>query len=119
MARPLELDADRFVRLVLIGATTHSFAKEDDGIELTTCESGFVRSEELVFDIVAPAVEFEAPVYIVVKPELLVDGSTERQELYGNGMVASHLAALEAAVGERVVEWSTPTELDRAVDRIP
>jgi hypothetical protein len=38
---------------------------------------------------------------------------------YDNGMAASHLAALEAAVSERVVEWSTVTELDKGVGNIP
>jgi len=38
---------------------------------------------------------------------------------YENGMAASHLAALEAAVDERVVEWATTDELDAAVEQIP
>ncbi|MFD1597538.1 aminopeptidase [Halobellus rarus] len=47
------------------------------------------------------------------------DDLEEQRAQYENGMAASHLAALEAAVGERVVEWSTLDELDSAVDRIP
>ena len=38
---------------------------------------------------------------------------------YDNGMAASHLAALEAAVGDRAVEWATLDEFDSAVERIP
>jgi hypothetical protein len=34
-------------------------------------------------------------------------------------MAASHLAALEAAAGERVVEWADPEELPDAVESIP
>jgi len=34
-------------------------------------------------------------------------------------MAASHLGALEAAVGERVVEWATAGELDDVVEQIP
>jgi hypothetical protein len=34
-------------------------------------------------------------------------------------MAASHLAALEAAVSDRVLEWSTTEELDRTVEEIP
>ena len=46
------------------------------------------------------------------------DPETQRAR-YENGMAASHLAALEAAVGDRVVEWATPDELDSAVEEIP
>ena len=46
------------------------------------------------------------------------DEPEEQRAQYENGMAASHLAALEEAVGERVVEWSTLDELDSAVDRI-
>jgi hypothetical protein len=41
------------------------------------------------------------------------------RERYDNGMAASHLAALEAAAGERVVEWSAPEELPEAVESVP
>jgi hypothetical protein len=41
------------------------------------------------------------------------------RERYDNGMAASHLAALEAAAGNRVVEWSDPDELPDAVESIP
>jgi hypothetical protein len=41
------------------------------------------------------------------------------RERYDNGMAASHLAALEAAAGERVVEWADPEELPDAVESIP
>jgi len=46
------------------------------------------------------------------------DPETQRAQ-YDNGMAASHLAALEAAVGDRVVEWATLDELDSAVEEIP
>ncbi|GAA0512227.1 hypothetical protein SAMN04488066_104139 [Halorubrum aquaticum] len=46
------------------------------------------------------------------------DPDTQRAQ-YENGMAASHLAALEVAVGERVLEWSTTEELDRTVEEIP
>lgn len=46
------------------------------------------------------------------------DPETQRAQ-YENGMAASHLAALEAAVGDRVVEWATPDELESAVERVP
>ena len=47
------------------------------------------------------------------------DDPAEHRARYDNGMAASHLAALEAAVGERIAEWSTLAELDSTVDRIP
>ncbi|OYR55439.1 aminopeptidase [Halorubrum halodurans] len=47
------------------------------------------------------------------------DDPAEQRARYDNGMAASHLAALEAAVGDRVVEWSTIEELDSAVEQIP
>lgn len=47
------------------------------------------------------------------------DDPEKQRAKYENGMAASHLAALEAAVGERVVEWSTLDTLDSAVDRVP
>ena len=46
------------------------------------------------------------------------DPETQRAQ-YENGMAASHLAALEAAVGDRVVEWSTLDELESAIEQIP
>ena len=46
------------------------------------------------------------------------DDPAEHRARYDNGMAASHLAALEAAVGERIAEWSTLAELDSTVDRI-
>ncbi|ELZ45489.1 hypothetical protein C465_13815 [Halorubrum distributum JCM 9100] len=46
------------------------------------------------------------------------DPDTQRAK-YENGMAASHLAALEAAVDDRVVEWSTLDELDSAIEQIP
>ena len=46
------------------------------------------------------------------------DPETHRAR-YDNGMAASHLAALEAAVSDRVIEWSTVAELDHAVEEIP
>lgn len=46
------------------------------------------------------------------------DPDTQRAQ-YENGMAASHLAALEAAVGDRVVEWARPDELESAVEQIP
>jgi len=46
------------------------------------------------------------------------DPETQRAR-YDNGMAASHLAALEAVVSDRVLEWSTIEELDRAVEEIP
>lgn len=47
------------------------------------------------------------------------DDPTTHRAHYDNGMAASHLAALEAAVSDRVVEWSTVAELDHAVEEIP
>jgi len=46
------------------------------------------------------------------------DPETHRSK-YDNGMAASHLAALEATVDERVVEWSTRNELDSGTEQIP
>ena len=45
------------------------------------------------------------------------DPETQRAR-YDNGMAAPHLAALEAAVSNRVIEWSTAAELDHAVEEI-
>lgn len=42
----------------------------------------------------------------------------EMREHYDNGMAASHLAALEAAVGDRVVRWEEPADLPEAVAAI-
>ena len=47
------------------------------------------------------------------------DDPAEHRARNDNGMAASHLAAIEAAVSDRVVEWSTVTELDHAVEEIP
>ncbi|MUW13820.1 aminopeptidase [Halorubrum sp. CBA1125] len=43
----------------------------------------------------------------------------EMRGRYDNGMAASHMAALEESVGEKVLEWETVTELDEAVQEIP
>lgn len=43
----------------------------------------------------------------------------EMRERYDNGMAASHLAALENAVGDRVIQWDAPAELPDAVAAIP
>ena len=47
------------------------------------------------------------------------DDPEKQRAKYENGMAASHLAALEAAVGERLVEWATTDELDDAVEQLP
>ena len=47
------------------------------------------------------------------------DDPAEQRARYDNGMAASHLAALEATVSDRVLEWSTIEELDRTVEEIP
>lgn len=47
------------------------------------------------------------------------DDPTAQRAQYAAGMAASHLTALESAVSERIVEWSTPTEHDRTVEQIP
>ena len=47
------------------------------------------------------------------------DDPADERANYDNGMAASHLAALEAAVADRVVEWSTVAELESAVEHIP
>lgn len=47
------------------------------------------------------------------------DDPAEQRARYDNGMAASHLAALEAVVSDRVLEWSTIEELDRTVEEIP
>lgn len=46
------------------------------------------------------------------------DEATMRDR-YDNGMAASHVAALEAAVGDRVVTWDDPDALPDAVATIP
>lgn len=49
-----------------------------------------------------------------------VYGSEERmREKYDNGMAASHLASLEEAADDRVIEWEDPKELQEAVESIP
>ncbi|MHC3438596.1 aminopeptidase [Natrialbaceae archaeon A-gly3] len=47
------------------------------------------------------------------------DDEETMRERYDNGMAASHLAALEEAVSERVIEWESPEDLPRAVESIP
>ena len=47
------------------------------------------------------------------------DSEEEMRERYDNGMAASHLAALEKAVSERVITWEHPDELPGAVKSIP
>jgi len=46
------------------------------------------------------------------------DPDTQR-ERYDNGMAAAHLAALERAAGDRVVEWTSEASLRRAVGEVP
>ena len=41
------------------------------------------------------------------------------RDRYDNGMAASHLAALEAAVDDRVITWRDPDDLPNVVDSIP
>jgi hypothetical protein len=41
------------------------------------------------------------------------------REHYDNGMAASHLAALEAAAGDRVITWTEQDDLVTAVESIP
>jgi hypothetical protein len=43
----------------------------------------------------------------------------EMSERYDNGMAASHLAALEEVVGDRVIPWEDPADLPDAVEAIP
>lgn len=43
----------------------------------------------------------------------------EMRDRYDNGMAASHLAALEEAVGNRVIPWEDRADLPDAVDEIP
>lgn len=43
----------------------------------------------------------------------------EMRERYDNGMAASHLAALEEAVGNRVILWEDPADLPDAVEAVP
>jgi hypothetical protein len=43
----------------------------------------------------------------------------EMRDRYDNGMAASHLAALEEAVGDRVIPWEDPADLPDAVEVIP
>lgn len=47
------------------------------------------------------------------------DSPEKMREQYDNGMAASHVAALEAAVGDRVLTWKSPDDLSRVVDAIP
>lgn len=43
----------------------------------------------------------------------------EMRERYDNGMAASHLAALEKAVEDRVITWRDEGDLSEAVEQIP
>ena len=47
------------------------------------------------------------------------DDAETARERYDNGMAASHLASLEAAVGDRVITWRDADELREAVEAIP
>jgi len=47
------------------------------------------------------------------------DDEETNRDRYDNGMAASHLAALEAAAGDRVVEWQVPGDIPDAVAEIP
>lgn len=47
------------------------------------------------------------------------DSGEEMRERYDNGMAASHLAALEAAAADRVIEWTEEGDLPEAVAAIP
>jgi len=47
------------------------------------------------------------------------EDSDEQRERYDNGMAAAHLAALERAADERVVEWTDEAGLRAAVDEVP
>jgi hypothetical protein len=47
------------------------------------------------------------------------DTEATMRERYDNGMAASHLAALEKAIADRVVEWTNPDELPEAVEAVP
>jgi len=47
------------------------------------------------------------------------DDPDEQREHYDNGMAAAHLAALERAAGDRVVEWSSEASLRRGVREVP
>ena len=49
----------------------------------------------------------------------IYDDPDEQRAHYDNGMAASHLAALEETVAERVLAWATVEELDRVIERIP
>lgn len=43
----------------------------------------------------------------------------EMRDHYDNGMAASHLAALEEAIGEHVITWEDPGDLPDAVKQLP
>lgn len=47
------------------------------------------------------------------------DDEELQRERYDNGMAASHLAALEEAVEDRVVTWRTEEDLKDAVEEVP
>jgi hypothetical protein len=49
----------------------------------------------------------------------LYESDAEMRDRYDNGMAASHLAALEAAAGDRVITWDDPADLPDAVASIP
>ncbi|WP_241658467.1 hypothetical protein [Halorubrum sp. BOL3-1] len=48
----------------------------------------------------------------------MYDDPAAEQARYDNGMAASHLAALEAVVADRVLKWATVEELDCVTDRV-
>ncbi|WP_267643620.1 aminopeptidase [Haloarchaeobius amylolyticus] len=47
------------------------------------------------------------------------DSEDAMRDHYDNGMAASHLAALEEAAGERVIDWEASADLADAVAEIP
>lgn len=49
---------------------------------------------------------------------IYADQETQRDN-YDNGMAASHLSHLEAAVSDRVIEWEDAADLQAAVEEIP
>ena len=42
-----------------------------------------------------------------------------QRERYDNGMAASHIAALEESIADRVVTWRTEDDLEEAVKKVP
>jgi|GEM_PF-266961 len=47
------------------------------------------------------------------------DDPDRGRDRYDNGMAAAHLAALERAAGDRVIEWRSESSLRRTVDEVP